>query len=52
MANEYMKICLISLIITEMEIKIIMRYPFKPIKMATINNNNNNNNNSNVLVEA
>ena len=43
MANKYMKRCLISLIIKEMQIKTTMRYYCTPIRMGSIKRTENNN---------
>lgn len=35
-ANKYMKMCLATLVIKEMQIKTMMTYRYRPIRMATI----------------
>ena len=42
MANRHIKRCLTSTIITDMQIKITLRYYLIPVRMATINNTRNN----------
>ena len=41
MANKHMKICLTSLIIREMNIKIMIRYNFKTVRMTIIEKSTN-----------
>ena len=42
MANKHLKTCSISLVIGEMQVRIIMRYHFTPTRMAIIKKANNN----------
>ena len=42
MADRHMKTSLISVIIREIQIKIMMRYDLTPVRMAKINNTGNN----------
>jgi len=42
MANKHLKTCSVSLVIREMQVKIIMRYHFTPTRMAIIKKANNN----------
>ena len=42
MAKKHMKRCSTSVIIREMQIKIIIRYHFAPVRMATIKKSTNN----------
>ena len=41
MANKYMKICLASLVIREMQIKTTKRYHYIPIRMTKPKNSGN-----------
>ena len=42
MANKHLKTCSISLVIREMQVRIIMRHHFTPTRMAIIKKANNN----------
>ena len=42
MANKYMKRCLTSLIIREMQIETTIKYHFKPVRMAIIKKTRDN----------